>query len=580
MTRRVKKDEPEHEPTEKKLWHPIALSISVFFLVLLAVYYFAVSGDIKVSNSHYIFDKECMYCDRPATREVEVSLFVDESRFRESDRYFINAQTFERTKTGYVPRKDTYLVLDEKGWKVETERHWAEKEYSDGSFDKTDVVGDYCALHQYAGERLIGREALKAQTVRNPVFLTLAALSVLPLIYIFIVTVKGLKNAMSGQDAEEAAKSGGKLKKLYVVSGAVLVVMLALYLILPPVVEAAKVKGDLKRTYDEADALMADGKYEDASNTFLALGDYEDSAERAKNASYEWASSLFDKGEYDEAAVVFAELGDYKDSAERVESSGAEKKYVEAVALLEGEPEEQGQAKEIFEELGGYKDAKKYLDGFVLRNISYTSDEGEDVHYLYNKKGQISAVKVRDQVLYEHTYNSDGDLIKMGDVTYEYSADKKTVTQTSNAKNNKYTTVQVYNEQGLVISSARTGSGAVSVNYEYEYNADGAVAKKTAVNTQALGGSTVVTTYEYDAKGLCAKEVETRTFDRDKEKGRSPSSVATRVNTYDTDGNLIRVEEDYTSYRYSDYSDDVKTSTTHYTLEYEYGWVYAPEAEE
>lgn len=198
---------------KKKLWHPIALSISVFFLVLLAVYYFAVSGDIEVRNSNYISDKECMYCDQPATREVEVSLFLDESKFSESDRYFINGQTFERTKTGYVPRKDTYLVLDEKGWKVETERRWEEKEYSVGSFEKTDVVGVYCVLHQYAGERLIGREVWKAQTVRNPVILTLAALSALPLIYIFIVTVKGLKAVMAGSDAEEAARSGKKLKK-------------------------------------------------------------------------------------------------------------------------------------------------------------------------------------------------------------------------------------------------------------------------------------------------------------------------------------------------------------------------------
>lgn len=550
--------------------------------VLLAVYYFAVSGDIEVRNSNYISDKECMYCDQPATREVEVSLFLDESKFSESDRYFINGQTFERTKTGYVPKKDTYLVLDDKGWKIESERRWEEKEYSDGSFDRTEVVGIYCDLHQYAGERLIGREALKAKTVRSFAFWLLVVPAVLPLIYIFAVTVKGLRDAMAGQDAEAAAKSGGKLKKLCAITGAVLAVLLAATFTLPSAIEAAKFKGDQERVYDEATALMADGEFKDASHVFLTLGNYKDSAEQAKDASYEWADQLYGRGEYDEAAAIFSGLGDYKDSAERVESSGAEKKYVEAVALLEGEPEEQGRAKDIFEELGGYKDSKKYLEGFVVRKISDTSggEEGaEEARYLYNKRGQISGIKVGDQVMYEHTYNADGDLVKMGDVTYEYSADKKTVTQTSNAKNNKYSLVETYNDQGLLISSVRTGSGAVSVNYEYEYNADGTVTKMTAVNTQSLGGFTVVTTYEYGTKGLCTREVETKTFDRDKEKGRGPSSVDTRVNTYDTDGNLIRAEEDYTSYRYSDYSDDVKTSTTHYTWEHKYGWVYAPEAD-
>lgn len=75
--------------------------------------------------------------------------------------------------------------------------------------------------------------------------------------------------------------------------------------------------------YKAAQALMDVGEYIKAAEGFESLGDYEDSAQKAKDArqlnanqkAYEEAQALMNAGKYFQAFRIFSEL-DYKDSAQ------------------------------------------------------------------------------------------------------------------------------------------------------------------------------------------------------------------------------------------------------------------------
>ena len=70
--------------------------------------------------------------------------------------------------------------------------------------------------------------------------------------------------------------------------------------------------------YKKAAQLMADGDYASASEMFKALGDYEDSADQAKECDYQIAKAAFDAGDYENAIELLTALGDYQDSADLI----------------------------------------------------------------------------------------------------------------------------------------------------------------------------------------------------------------------------------------------------------------------
>ena len=69
--------------------------------------------------------------------------------------------------------------------------------------------------------------------------------------------------------------------------------------------------------YDRADGLLMAGDFLGAAEAFEELGDYGDSAERAKFARYTYALCLVESGDREGALEQFEMLGDYQDSAER-----------------------------------------------------------------------------------------------------------------------------------------------------------------------------------------------------------------------------------------------------------------------
>jgi len=85
------------------------------------------------------------------------------------------------------------------------------------------------------------------------------------------------------------------------------------------------------RKYNNANSLLAEGRYDQAITVFAELGDYEDSTLKIKEAKYKKAEKCLNDGNHDEAIALFAELGDYEDSANLV----TEAKYQRVLGLLE-----------------------------------------------------------------------------------------------------------------------------------------------------------------------------------------------------------------------------------------------------
>lgn len=74
---------------------------------------------------------------------------------------------------------------------------------------------------------------------------------------------------------------------------------------------------DKKKLYNQAMALLEDGKYDDSIALFESLKGYKDSKEQIIDAEYQEAAKYEKAGEYEEALALYEELGDYKDSKEK-----------------------------------------------------------------------------------------------------------------------------------------------------------------------------------------------------------------------------------------------------------------------
>ena len=72
------------------------------------------------------------------------------------------------------------------------------------------------------------------------------------------------------------------------------------------------------RKYNDAMALMNNGKYEEAISAFEELGGYNGSTEKIKECKYAIAVDLMSDGKYEEAISVFKELDWYNDSREKI----------------------------------------------------------------------------------------------------------------------------------------------------------------------------------------------------------------------------------------------------------------------
>ena len=70
-------------------------------------------------------------------------------------------------------------------------------------------------------------------------------------------------------------------------------------------------------SYRKAEALLGEGKYNEAAIAFAEAGDFQDATERASEASYKHAEALLAKGKPAFARLAFHKAGDYEDSREQ-----------------------------------------------------------------------------------------------------------------------------------------------------------------------------------------------------------------------------------------------------------------------
>ncbi|MGN0772371.1 MAG: tetratricopeptide repeat protein [Candidatus Ventricola sp.] len=92
---------------------------------------------------------------------------------------------------------------------------------------------------------------------------------------------------------------------------------------------------------------------EAALERFEALGAYKDAQQRVKECRYLAARSLYDEGAYEEALAAFALVSDYEDAQTQVRRC----RY--AMAAEKMDAQEYGQAAELFEACGAYLDAEE-----------------------------------------------------------------------------------------------------------------------------------------------------------------------------------------------------------------------------
>ncbi|MCL2058651.1 MAG: hypothetical protein FWH01_06280 [Oscillospiraceae bacterium] len=96
--------------------------------------------------------------------------------------------------------------------------------------------------------------------------------------------------------------------------------------------------------YDEADALLTSGSYEEAATAFEALGEYRDAPDKARLArdevAYASATAMLEQAVrsgdgFDEAASAFTAIAGFRDSSDKSKEALDEKAYASAFALME-----------------------------------------------------------------------------------------------------------------------------------------------------------------------------------------------------------------------------------------------------
>lgn len=128
-----------------------------------------------------------------------------------------------------------------------------------------------------------------------------------------------------------------------------------------------------KDQYDQAKEYMANSKYDDAVEILEELGDYKDSAELLREASYQYALDRFERRQYLVAVEYFEKCGDYEDAAAKVEESKLEYvKYCVETKTLKDD------AIALLNELidAGNTEAKELYDKWARIRIRPEFDDG------------------------------------------------------------------------------------------------------------------------------------------------------------------------------------------------------------
>ena len=129
------------------------------------------------------------------------------------------------------------------------------------------------------------------------------------------VDIPALKTARDERVAEERRQANEatrlvakRRKKISIIASAVLLAAFLVYATGWYLIPYIK--------YTNAIKFLEAKSYDKAYEAFIALGNFSDSEDKAKDAIYQKGNSLLNSGAYTEAAVLYKELEDYKDSAD------------------------------------------------------------------------------------------------------------------------------------------------------------------------------------------------------------------------------------------------------------------------
>ena len=220
--------------------------------------------------------------------------------------------------------------------------------------------------------------------------------------------------------------------------------------------------------YNKAQALLAEGKYEEATATFEKLGDYKDSADMILECQYQEAIALAEFGEYEKAISIFEVLYDYKDSTSMI----LECQYQEAIALIESG--EYGKALSIFSTLYDYKDS---ADVTVECNYLYALkllEEGrpeEAFDYFQKVVHYKDADDYLDRFVYlpeTITNNYNGEILM---VQFQYS-DSGKMTYAEEFYEGQKKLIYLFDSRGMLINKDGVDSSIIDT---YIYNEDGTI---------------------------------------------------------------------------------------------------------
>ncbi len=288
------------------------------------------------------------------------------------------------------------------------------------------------------------------------------------------------------------------------------------------------------RSYDEAMALFESGDYAGAAEAFDRIPRYRDAAAQAARAreadaihtSYIRAGKLMENGRFGDAQDIYLSLGDYLDSARLA----TEAEYREGLELIEtGEYEK---ARDLFSKLGDYKDSAEisahFFDRLITEEVSF--EESVDgplaTVYTYDSQGRIATMTERYSVypdredkVYLYSWNDDGSYdVREGQVvlhydehgsylgqgeqtayTYDYAFFDNGVMhyrETYDAVTGDYLGGFVNDEHGNKLQV--TDKGGDTQKVKSEYNGDLLVKQESFASDGTLLDRT---TYEYDGQG-------------------------------------------------------------------------------
>lgn len=269
---------------------------------------------------------------------------------------------------------------------------------------------------------------------------------------------------------EEAQKRARKRKKTLCVLGICLLLLVGITALTTNFIIPLS-------QYNSALSMMEAGEYDSAIEAFEKLGDFQDSSEQVKEATYRKASDLLEQDLFSAAEPIFASIEDYKDAKEKLVISQKEPDYRKALSYMEKE-ENLDSAYHIFVKLGDYKDSEDYLAkfsvvlSFIDIDYSYYYDDNLiqetscslPVQFAYSDTGKMLSMTIGKENGARKTYTFSDEFTPESISYKKYYNDKlSTTNDTITFYPNRENPTEIRQQQNYKYSN---GVNTVEIIYE------------------------------------------------------------------------------------------------------------------